>query len=752
MSNYSFEELLSPLDFEHLVRDLLSRDLGIELTAFAEGKDKGTDLRYAKEAGSNIIVQCKRVKSIGKKGLIKEADKIKKLNPNKYYFVVSSDISVTKFDQIKEIFREWMSGDDNIYSKNRLNNLIDSYQDIHRKHYKLWLNSARIFNSLINQPLYERAKALISTIKKDYKYYVKNESLNKAIDILNDHHFLIISGIPGIGKTTLARLILWEYLLLEYEIIEIRKIIEGEQILEEDSLTKQVFYFDDFLGENFLKYDVIEGRSNDVVQFIKRIMNNKNKVLIMTTREYILNQAKDRYEKLNTEEFDIYKYTLDLESYSNRIKALILYNHLFYSGVSFAHIKDIISSKAYKTIINHKNYSPRIIEQMTVFLKAVVPQEYSKYFIENLDYPFGIWDKAFKSQISESSRIFLFVLLSIGESILVEEFKETIAFIFQNSTLTNALNFKYFDLKINLKELEDCFIKIDITTKRNYYINFQNPSIRDFVLNIVKNDKDIILVLLKNAYYFNQLIYIVNYLIDNFKTDTDINAIIKRRIIEGFVSFKYSSWISSSGTQYTITYETIGKISSLVPYLKQLEDDELIMFIINNFNQVDVNELDYYQERKYIEFVRIFRNKMKIEFNDLLNKVFKKIDIFENIKNFFSLKQIDNDLFSSYIDTNEQKLEEKIYDTLDKEIENSDNKQYLENLKFDISDNRDSIEMLENLDLSYFDRAIDIKIRDIQSSEDSLTKGDDIEVEEYEEEKGFENYNGDDLFKEALFI
>lgn len=35
MANYPFEELLSPLDFEHLVRDLLSKDLGIELTAFA---------------------------------------------------------------------------------------------------------------------------------------------------------------------------------------------------------------------------------------------------------------------------------------------------------------------------------------------------------------------------------------------------------------------------------------------------------------------------------------------------------------------------------------------------------------------------------------------------------------------------------------------------------------------------------------------------------------------------------------------
>ena len=51
MANFALGELLSPIDFEHLVRDLLSKDLSIELTTFAEGKDGGIDLRHSK---SNI--------------------------------------------------------------------------------------------------------------------------------------------------------------------------------------------------------------------------------------------------------------------------------------------------------------------------------------------------------------------------------------------------------------------------------------------------------------------------------------------------------------------------------------------------------------------------------------------------------------------------------------------------------------------------------------------------------------------------
>ena len=44
MADFALSELLSPLDFEHLIRDLLTEELGIEFMAFAEGPDGGVDL------------------------------------------------------------------------------------------------------------------------------------------------------------------------------------------------------------------------------------------------------------------------------------------------------------------------------------------------------------------------------------------------------------------------------------------------------------------------------------------------------------------------------------------------------------------------------------------------------------------------------------------------------------------------------------------------------------------------------------
>ncbi len=75
MADFALGELLSPIDFEHLVRDLLSRDLDVELTSFADGKDYGIDLRYANSKVNNgIVVQCKRQKAIGKENIASDFD------------------------------------------------------------------------------------------------------------------------------------------------------------------------------------------------------------------------------------------------------------------------------------------------------------------------------------------------------------------------------------------------------------------------------------------------------------------------------------------------------------------------------------------------------------------------------------------------------------------------------------------------------------------------------------------------------
>ena len=55
---YDFKSL-SDYDFELLVCDLLSEQLGRRIESFRRGRDQGVDLRYASDSGGTVVVQCK---------------------------------------------------------------------------------------------------------------------------------------------------------------------------------------------------------------------------------------------------------------------------------------------------------------------------------------------------------------------------------------------------------------------------------------------------------------------------------------------------------------------------------------------------------------------------------------------------------------------------------------------------------------------------------------------------------------------
>ena len=103
MNNYNFVELLSPLRFEQISRDLLKSEYGV-FENFAEGKDNGIDFRYSASKNNILIVQCKRYKSFTNllSVLKKEINKIKKMKFSTYLLVTSLDLTVANKDRIIE--------------------------------------------------------------------------------------------------------------------------------------------------------------------------------------------------------------------------------------------------------------------------------------------------------------------------------------------------------------------------------------------------------------------------------------------------------------------------------------------------------------------------------------------------------------------------------------------------------------------------------------------------------------------------
>ena len=182
----------------------------------------------------------------------------------------------------------------------------------------------------------------LEEITEKIKRFVPNPSLDKAHKILEKENCVVISGAPGVGKTTLAEMLIWEFVIKGYEFVNISENIrEAFSLYSLDPNRKQIFYYDDFLGTT----NLTKNEDSSLILFISKINKSQNKKMILTTREYILQQKRILYEKINN--FDFKKCIIDLKNYTKRIKAEILYSHLYFSELPYEYILALIDNEHY---------------------------------------------------------------------------------------------------------------------------------------------------------------------------------------------------------------------------------------------------------------------------------------------------------------------------------------------------------------------------------------------------------------------
>lgn len=489
MTNYDLSSLLSPIDFEILSKDLLEAELKVSFENFREGKDKGIDLRYAPVTGEQIIVQCKKYKRDGFKSLFsvlkKEIIKVQKLNPNRYILSTSAALSPDQANRIKDLMNPYILTTGDIFGLDRLNELISSNDEVERRHIKLWASSTGVLESILHAGTHVVSREEIEKTIRAASLYVRNESFDEALSILKKQHVCIISGQPGIGKTTLARMLLLYFYKLDYEIIKIESDISEGRAQQHHNKPK-LFLYDDFLGQTAHGDKLNKNEDQKLIDFMKSIHQSYNSIMILTTREYILNQARLTYEKMNREDFQHRTCILDLTKYSRKIRAQILYNHLHFSDLPQPFIDAIVNERGYIKIVDHSNYSPRLIEFLTLssWLGNVSPKDYVALFVSKLDNPSDIWDHAFKNQLSDSARHLLIILVTLPYEIAHSDLKVAFDAFHTFQCVSYGIPRSANDFHRALKELDGTFIssrKID----GNLLFKYQNPSIRDYMKNVV---------------------------------------------------------------------------------------------------------------------------------------------------------------------------------------------------------------------------------------------------------------------------
>lgn len=507
MPDYDFQ-ILQPNEFEHLTRDLLQKKEKAFIESFTPGRDGGIDLRFAKIRGKNAIVQAKRYKDYGslKSVLAKEAAKVKTLRTKPSRYIISTSVGLTPDNktEIYDLFSPYIKDTSDILGRDDLNNLLGQYPDIEKQYYKLWLGSTTVLEDILNKRINNWSALELETIRREVSTYVMNDSFQFALDILNKNRYVIISGIPGIGKTTLARMLV-NFLLSEgyEEFVMLETVGDAAQKLTVGK--KQVFFFDDFLGSTSFQSDE-KGFDHKLVSFIEKVKHEPDKLFILSTREYILAEAKRHFDVFSTSNIELSKCILDLSSYSESIRAEILYNHLSMAELPELYILALLEKRHYLRIIKHPNFNPRIIQTFLnkKFYQQVAPSEFVSKFIDFFDHPLAVWELAFL-QLPPVTQYSLVVRMSMGEKpVFLSDWEKAIKRFVQGTSSELHLTIAGFVLNETLKVIDGTFIR---TTRQGecYLVSYQNPSVYDFLVDRVNGKIDIQEMIIRESYFVEQL-------------------------------------------------------------------------------------------------------------------------------------------------------------------------------------------------------------------------------------------------------
>lgn len=541
--NYNLE-VLNDKEFEDLCKDLLDIVYGVNFQLFKAGKDGGVDLLFSGIRGNEIVVQVKHYNSssfaqLKRKLKGSELENIKKMcpEPAKYVLATSLKLSPKQTDEIKNILFPFVRSTDDIFGRRSLEAILSNNPHLEDKYFKLWLTSTNVLTRILNNGVINNSDFHRGKILNRINRYVISDDFNTAVTMLLENKFLIVTGLPGVGKTTLAYMLICERLAAGCELIfSDGKISEVEGLLSHDPQKKQIFFVDDFLGANLYDIRHPQNPESKVISFVEKIQSIANKYLVFTSRTTILNQATHRYEKLRMSRItEDGKYELELKNYSFLYKAKILYNHLYFSTTDRNFAKPFFKKPVYSKIIKHENFFPRLIEFITDSKhynhnKFTSIEEFIFY---QLDHPEEIWKHAFEEQLDIEDRLLVMTLfslggMSVGDGVLESAFLARCEYEVRHNNLVRKPNC----YRNSLKKLLDGFIESSFIPQENLNrFSFLNPSIVDFLLEFLKQDKAEQKALLSSVAYIDQL----TYYFGNGGQKIRIDARMRPKVFQSFI-------------------------------------------------------------------------------------------------------------------------------------------------------------------------------------------------------------------------
>lgn len=710
MTNFDFHRLLSPSEFENFCRDLLEiRETDIKFTTYRRGRDGGIDIRGT-NTEEKIIGQCKLYDPTNYSGLLrnlkKEAAKCKRQAPDRYILCINIELTPTRASEIKQIFKGYIQNEEDIIDGIKLNKHLSQelYQNLFKSYSKLLvpnLQSVELaLDKVVYRKYYQKTNSFLQEIEAKHLLFHHTLQIPFLIEQLEENKIIILTGNPGVGKTTTAMIIANYFLSKKVKdliFLEERDYIDVLSVVEEDRL----IVIDDFWGQKFSPD--VKNHSTFQREFqtiIRHFANSNNCYLILTSRDYVLKDVLKGAELETQNLLDTNKHIIKIEDYSNEDKVKILLNHLLFYDFDLSYFQTAQYEDSFKHIIDHKNYSPRHLD---FFIKSYLKEGYQssyafyKSLYKYLDNPKAFWNQAFQ-KLNPTAKTILIILLASGAPLDIRDLK--VSFDNIQMKAREVLNEGIIPTDFNQELIKLNKFYIAINQDSYYYdisVEFQSPGIKDYLLEFLRNEGYIwIYPIISNAKFFNQLTLIFSTKkekISDYDSDIplygqkillnqDLKSILKQKLLGEFESLNFCNYegkeLTDELTKYNSQDETkyfkIIELNRLFP-IELEENKDIRNFIVENV-LADVESFDSSNKvvahRSMIYFPGVVQSLLpytEINPDNIIWIYFNSITFASEYRHLYDFKEIFASEFQKFYSLNIQKIrkhiKELIFDDID---------------------------------------------------------------------------------------
>ncbi|MFI9811369.1 nSTAND3 domain-containing NTPase [Saccharothrix variisporea] len=244
---------LSDHDFEVLCRDLFEEILGTPLEVLARGRDRGVDLRHVATDGASVVIQCKHWARTGRAGLLRHMrdharPKVAALMPDRYILATTVELTADAMDTLKADLGPYVRTTGDLYGVEQIVEELRKRPELVRRHFRMCKSSTAVMRDVLHQDILIRSSDLLDELDECARTFVPTPAFDRAWELFRESSVCLLAGIPGIGKTTLARMLARRCIEEGYQLVEVSRDVDELDKAWLDGV-KQVFYYDDFLGQ-----------------------------------------------------------------------------------------------------------------------------------------------------------------------------------------------------------------------------------------------------------------------------------------------------------------------------------------------------------------------------------------------------------------------------------------------------------------------------------------------------------------------